>query len=90
MQSPSVRSVVFDSRRETKKDSRLFDLSPYLVRAERVGFEPTVPCGTPVFETGTFGHSVTSPIAEANDRSHPATAPSVRVSRCRLRYRLLQ
>jgi integrase len=31
--------------------------------AERVGFEPTVPCGTPVFETGTFGHSVTSPIA---------------------------
>jgi len=37
---------------QTKKDSRLIDVSPYLVRAERVGFEPTVPCGTPVFETG--------------------------------------
>jgi integrase len=46
--------------------------------AERVGFEPTVPCGTPVFETGTFGHSVTSPIAGADDRSHAAAAPSVR------------
>lgn len=30
--------------------------------AERVGFEPTVPCGTPDFESGTFGHSATSPI----------------------------
>ena len=29
--------------------------------AERVGFEPTVPCGTPDFESGTIGHSVTSP-----------------------------
>ena len=29
--------------------------------AERVGFEPTVPCGTPDFESGTFGHSATSP-----------------------------
>jgi hypothetical protein len=29
--------------------------------AEGVGFEPTVPFGTPVFETGTFGHSVTPP-----------------------------
>jgi hypothetical protein len=29
---------------------------------EKVGFEPTVPCGTPDFESGTFGHSATSPI----------------------------
>ena len=29
--------------------------------AEREGFEPTVPCGTPDFESGTFGHSATSP-----------------------------
>jgi hypothetical protein len=29
--------------------------------AERVGFEPTVPCGTPDFESGTFDHSDTSP-----------------------------
>ena len=63
--------------RARKKDSRLIDVSPYLVRAERVGFEPTVPCGTPVFETGTFGHSVTSPIAGWDDRSHPAAAPSL-------------
>ena len=29
--------------------------------AERVGFEPTVPFGTPDFESGTIDHSVTSP-----------------------------
>ena len=33
----------------------------FFVLAERVGFEPTVPCGTPDFESGTFGHSATSP-----------------------------
>ncbi len=27
-----------------------------------MGFEPTVPCGTPDFESGTFGHSATSPV----------------------------
>ena len=31
--------------------------------AERVGFEPTVPFGTPDFESGTIDHSVTSPQA---------------------------
>jgi hypothetical protein len=30
--------------------------------AERVGFEPTVTCATPDFESGTFGHSATSPL----------------------------
>ena len=30
--------------------------------AEREGFEPPVPCGTPDFESGTFDHSATSPI----------------------------
>ena len=34
---------------------------------ERVGFEPTVPEGTPVFETGPFGHSGTSPAAGSRD-----------------------
>ena len=29
--------------------------------AERVGFEPTVPEGTTVFETARFNHSRTSP-----------------------------
>ena len=28
----------------------------FLVMAERVGFEPTVPCGTTVFETAPFDH----------------------------------
>ena len=28
---------------------------------EEVGFEPTVPFGTPDFESGTFGHSATLP-----------------------------
>ena len=30
--------------------------------AEEVGFEPTVPCGTPVFKTGAFDHSATPPV----------------------------
>jgi hypothetical protein len=29
--------------------------------AEKEGFEPSVPCGTPDFESGTFDHSATSP-----------------------------
>jgi hypothetical protein len=29
--------------------------------AEREGFEPPVPCGTPDFESGAFDHSATSP-----------------------------
>ena len=29
--------------------------------AEGVGFEPTVPCDTAVFETARFGHSRTPP-----------------------------
>ena len=29
--------------------------------AERVGFEPTDPCGSPVFKTGAINHSTTSP-----------------------------
>lgn len=29
--------------------------------AEGTGFEPAMPCGTPVFETGTFDHSDTLP-----------------------------
>ncbi len=32
--------------------------------AEEVGFEPTNPCGFPVFKTGAIGHSATLPITE--------------------------
>ena len=44
-----------DGRKETTT-RRIFE-----VMAERVGFEPTVPCGTTVFETAPFDHSGTSP-----------------------------
>src|SRR3989344_835157 len=30
--------------------------------AEREGFEPSRPCGLPLFESGTFDHSDTSPV----------------------------
>ena len=32
------------------------------INTERVGFEPTVPGGTTVFETVRFNHSRTSPV----------------------------
>lgn len=32
--------------------------------AEAVGFELTVPCGTPVFKTGAIDHSATPPGVE--------------------------
>ena len=31
--------------------------------AERVGFEPTEPFGSPVFKTGAIDHSTTSPLS---------------------------
>ena len=31
------------------------------LNAEKEGFEPPVPCGTPVFKTGAFDHSAISP-----------------------------
>ena len=34
----------------------------FFIMAERVGFEPTVPCSTPDFESGTIDHSATSPL----------------------------
>ena len=39
-----------------------FETANTLYLEEKVGFEPTVPFGTPDFESGTFGHSATSPI----------------------------
>ncbi len=40
--------------------------SSKLCMAERVGFEPTVPYGTTVFETARFGRSRTSPHQKFN------------------------
>ncbi len=45
---------------QIKKDT-LADVLFYLV--EREGFEPSIPCGMPDFESGTFDHSATSPDA---------------------------
>ena len=36
--------------------------------AEGEGFEPPVPCGTPVFKTGSFNHSDTPPKRELHYR----------------------
>ena len=37
-------------------------LTKFNEMAEREGFEPPVPYGTPDFESGTFDHSATSPV----------------------------
>jgi hypothetical protein len=39
--------------------------------AEREGFEPSVRCRTPVFKTGTFNHSVISPITSYYSTDKP-------------------
>ena len=36
-------------------------LGDWRILAERVGFEPTDPCRSPVFKTGSFNHSDISP-----------------------------
>lgn len=43
--------------------SRVFTLASRCA-AEREGFEPPVPFGTPLFESGTINHSDTSPLEE--------------------------
>ena len=35
--------------------------SEFYLKAEREGFEPPVPLGTPVFKTGVIDHSTISP-----------------------------
>ncbi len=48
--STSVTYSLLSSYRRPKKTT------------ERAGFEPAVPKGTPVFETGSISHSDTSPV----------------------------
>ena len=36
----------------------------FIVMAEGVGFEPTVPCDTPVFKTGALNHYATPPFLD--------------------------
>ena len=47
---------------DTKKGFAKISQSLEFSLAERVGFEPTVPCGTIDFESITFDHSDTSPL----------------------------
>ena len=50
-------------RRQTDRSSSLqLQGSSFWRMAERVGFEPTRTCALPLFESGTFNHSDTSPI----------------------------
>ena len=56
-----VVNVIFEghARIIIKKSRKFCDLQDTV--AEREGFEPPVPCGTPVFKTGVFDHSTISP-----------------------------
>ena len=56
-----VINVIFEghTRIIIKKSHKSCDLQDSL--AEREGFEPPVPRGTPVFKTGVFDHSTISP-----------------------------
>ena len=38
------------------------EAAPSKVMAEGEGFEPPIPCGTPVFKTGAFNRSATPPV----------------------------
>jgi hypothetical protein len=49
------RSPILSHNKITTTSGRNF------VLAERVGFEPTMSCPIPLFESGTFNHSVISP-----------------------------
>jgi hypothetical protein len=47
-------SFFYKKKRAHQKVSSIFV-------AEREGFEPSEPCGSPLFESGQFNHSCTSP-----------------------------
>ena len=47
-------------KKQDPQDNTSLSISLKLL-AEREGFEPPVPCGTPVFKTGVIDHSTISP-----------------------------
>ena len=52
------------------------------VKTEEVGFEPTVPFGTPVFKTGAINHSPTPPgLQPIHDRLLTHDAMNLRAGR---------
>ena len=60
-QRPSVSEMCQIRFWRHKKSSTRIDVSRCCQRADGEGFEPPVPCGTPVFKTGAFDHSATRP-----------------------------
>ncbi len=50
-----------DSRAYDRDGIRVTDTRSPVTKPVGVGFEPTVPFGTPVFKTGSFSHSDTLP-----------------------------
>ena len=51
-------------KRKIKEKTKPFTDEGFLLSivAEREGFEPSEPCGSPLFESGQFNHSCTSPL----------------------------
>ena len=47
------------------KPKNAFSILPVEKMAERVGFEPTDACTSPVFKTGSFDHSDISPFSRS-------------------------
>ena len=54
-----VRSTRFEKTPPIKKPGLI---DRVLLKAEREGFEPPVPCGTAVFKTAAIDHSAISPV----------------------------
>jgi hypothetical protein len=52
--------------------------------AEREGFEPSVPFGTPAFQASTFDRSVTSPRNGRQSRRSRIIAPALSLARLKL------
>lgn len=54
--------------------------------AEREGFEPSDPCGSPVFKTGAFVRSATAPPGSVGEEATPPTPEGWEAARhCRVR-----
>ncbi len=58
---PSFIGVTVRPRRGCRNETRGRGDEFKCSLAERVGFEPTNPCGLPLFKSGAFNHSATSP-----------------------------
>ena len=71
------RAQVVDSTSESggTKAKLYLSMAWLAYLAERVGFEPTDPRGSPVFKTGALNHSTTSPFRDSH-LANPASGCS--------------